>query len=171
MLSVYQTRPMPPLCYPRSTLWCMLLTHTLCVAYAEPSLGVTSQSTARKCAAVSSPPSRAYVLHMCRTWASANVAIVSPACSQWAQRCLYILLCCCSSSICLPYAVTNPTTNNTPVGELIAGEKYVLRTCSAYIRLMHHSSLKLFVLSGAWRDARYLHEPGYVYAHAPRIHP
>lgn len=41
-------------------------------------------------------------------------------------------------------ALTNPTTNNTPVGELIAGE----------------NSLKLFVLSGAWRDARYLHEPG-----------
>ncbi len=72
-------------------------------------------------------------------------------------------------TIRLPYAVTNPTTNNTPVGELVAGEKYMLRTCSAYARLMHDSSLKLFVLSGAWRDARYLHEPGYVYAHTSHM--
>ena len=67
--------------------------------------------------------------------------------------------------ICLLYAVTNLTTNNTPVGELIVGEKYMLCICSAYARLMHDSLLKLFVLSGAWRNVRYLYEPGYVYAY------
>lgn len=41
-------------------------------------------------------------------------------------------------------ALTNPPTTNTSAAELIAGE----------------NALKLFVLSGGWRDARYLHEPG-----------
>jgi len=35
MLSVYQTHLTPPLYSPRLTLWCILLIHTLYVAYAK----------------------------------------------------------------------------------------------------------------------------------------
>jgi hypothetical protein len=65
-----------------------------------------------------------------------------------------------TKGICLPYAVTNPPTTNTSAAELIAGEKYVPGTCNAYATLIQRSALKRFVLSGGWRDARYLHEPG-----------
>jgi hypothetical protein len=41
-----------------------------------------------------------------------------------------------NSSICLLYAVTNLTTNNTLIRELVVGEKYMLYIYSVYARLM-----------------------------------
>lgn len=43
-----------------------------------------------------------------------------------------------------PGAVCNPRMNNTSTDEIIAGQ----------------NAIKSFVLSGGWRKARYVHEPG-----------
>ena len=57
--------------------------------------------------------------------------------------------------------VTNPSTANPSQQERVAGEKcveHILSICLANAC----SALKLFVVSGGWKSARYLIEPGYV---------
>src|SRR6266566_5365251 len=100
------------------------------------------------------------MFRICTASASSTdmVAVPSP-CPQRAQRCPYVLPSWYNPGICSPHAVTNPPTTNTSAAELIAGEKYMPSICYAYAPLIQYSALKYFILSGAWRDARYLHEP------------
>jgi len=64
-------------------------------------------------------------------------------------------------------SVLNPTTTNISAQQRIQGSKYVLNLFPAYAELMPGSALKLWVLSGGWKNAQYVNEPGYVPSRCP----